>query len=62
MQNTFALQYKRMYEVKSKDGIELDGAEFVQGELLDVNPELPEVAQLLADGSLVPFVDDEGIE
>jgi hypothetical protein len=46
------------YEVIKEDGVEVDGAEFACGEQIDIDPEVIDVSELLADGSIA-IVDEE---
>jgi hypothetical protein len=46
------------YEVIKEDGVEVDGAEFACGEQIDVDPEVIDVSELLAEGSLAVVDED----
>lgn len=46
------------YKVEAEDGVEIDGVKFEKGEVLELDPEVEKVSELLAEGSLVLEVEN----
>lgn len=50
------------FEVVNEDGIFFEGAELAQGEIISVDTELMDVSELISDGSIIPYVENNDLE